>query len=117
MNRLFCWLLLAAILVEKGECNFGLEDFGLWVVFATHYTQIWRLCTCRFCLQTFHSVCVLPVHKIFVVVEICFGFEAADRLVFMWNGELFINGTHGFRAWILLLLVVLYRRLYRLSFV
>lgn len=32
MNRLFCWLLLAAILVEKGEYIFGLEDFGLWVV-------------------------------------------------------------------------------------
>lgn len=31
MNRLFCWLLLAAILVEKGEWKVGLEDFGLWV--------------------------------------------------------------------------------------
>lgn len=31
MNRLFCWLLLAAILVQKGELKFGLEVFGLWV--------------------------------------------------------------------------------------
>lgn len=89
MNRLFCWLLLAAILVEKGEWKFGLDDFGLWVILppiAPKYGVCTRVGFVYKHLILFMCKHLVPVHAdIYIfVVGTCFGFETAD-LLFLWS--------------------------------
>lgn len=112
MNRLFLLLLLAAILVEKGEWKFGLEDFGLWVVLppiAPKYgdcTHVLVLFTNNpFCLYV-RNVCICRGSHTFCCIGSCFDFRAADLLFRMeWVGthvcawptivDLFFFRSHG----------------------